>query len=124
MVSMKRPKLGQRVRIRARLVREAEANASRDYSDKKTWVREGYYDPEKPRSVPEWLVRMKSIMKEPTTIKGVYIGYRTLSNGTRRWYGDEGFVFTPEEYFEAWLVVIGERLRPVFVRPEDCEVIK
>lgn len=45
---------------------------------------------------------------------GLFIGTRTLQNGDCYWTGDD-YVFTPEEFFEAALVVPGPRLNPVYV---------
>lgn len=52
--------------------------------------------------------------------EGIYIGKRTLSNGSRVWHGsEEGFEYNPQEYLQAALVVFSERERPVLV-PMDA----
>lgn len=58
---------------------------------------------------------------EPETkiIEGIYIGYRTLSDGFVIWEGEEiGNVFHVLEYHEAWLIVEGPRRKPVYVKPD------
>jgi hypothetical protein len=48
--------------------------------------------------------------------EGMYIGTRTLANGTAEWEGeDEGMVFQADEYFRVALVVFSERENPVYV---------
>ena len=31
---------------------------------------------------------------------GIFLGYRTLSNGNRTYYSDEGYIYAPIEYFK------------------------
>ena len=58
-------------------------------------------------------------------VDGIYIGYRTFSNGTVSYdYSAESVVslYRPEAYFEAWLIVPSERENPAPVLPEDVEI--
>jgi len=53
---------------------------------------------------------------------GLYIGTRTLSNGTtENMGGEEGYVFHPSEHFKAALVVFSEREKPVLVPIGDMD---
>lgn len=47
--------------------------------------------------------------------EGVFLGYRTLSNGIRYYEADEGYYFGPEERIKAALVYPGPHLNPVYV---------
>ncbi len=48
--------------------------------------------------------------------EGIYIGRRTLTNGTRVWDGgSEMYIYSPEEYVHAILVVFSDLHRPVLV---------
>lgn len=95
-----RPKLGQQIRARRRLVRR-----------------------EKWRSKGGVTAKFWAITLAP--IEGIYVGTRTLSNGTRQLQNyDEGYVYTASDYFEAWMIVEHERRKPVFVLPDDCEIIE
>ena len=53
--------------------------------------------------------------KAIATRVGILIGYRNLSNGTREWEGDVGYIYSPDEHFRAALVVFSERENPVYV---------
>ena len=48
-------------------------------------------------------------------IRGVFLGFRTLSNGTAIYNREEGVVYTPKEYFKCALVSPGPRQNPVYV---------
>jgi len=95
-----RPKLGQRVSARRRLERHEK------------WRSKGGV------TAKFWAIKLKPI-------EGVYVGTRTLSNGSRQLQNyEEGYIYTATDYFEAWMIVENERRRPVFVLPGDCEIIK
>lgn len=47
--------------------------------------------------------------------QGVFIGTRTLQNGTRFWESECGWCWDKESHFEAALVVFNERQSPVHV---------
>jgi len=54
------------------------------------------------------------IWKDPR--KGVFIGYRNLSNGEIEAASyDEGPVYYPKEHFKVGLVVFSERTNPIYV---------
>ena len=97
---MKRPELGARVIVKARLERVSHVSCVRDVI-RKAWERVAYDTPQ----------------------PAVYIGYRAVSDGERCWEDEVGYTYSPHWYFEAWLVVLDPRRRPVLVRPEDCEVV-
>lgn len=52
--------------------------------------------------------------KAITPRSGILIGYRNLSNGTREWESEVGYIYTPEEHFRAALVVFSDRENPVY----------
>jgi hypothetical protein len=59
--------------------------------------------------------------------KGIFIGTRTLSDGTREWDSEAGYYFIPKEHFPAALVVFNEKENPEYVRlfsTADEETIK
>jgi hypothetical protein len=47
--------------------------------------------------------------------QGLLIGYRNLSNGTREYDSECGYLYIPKEYFRAAVVVFSERENPVYV---------
>lgn len=51
--------------------------------------------------------------------EGIFLGFRTLKNGTREWDSQYGWSFEPKESFRAALVAPSAKLNPVFV-PMDC----
>ena len=55
-------------------------------------------------------------------IEGIVIGKRTLCNGEV--YYDPNPVFLPKEHFTAYLVSVNINENPVYVLPEDIEIIK
>lgn len=56
--------------------------------------------------------------------EGVWVGYRTLSNG-RVYYGgaEDGTEYQALEYLHANMVVVDPRQSPVYVLDKDMEVI-
>lgn len=56
----------------------------------------------------------------PTYTSGIYIGYRTLSEGKVWWHYDEGYEYEATKFFEAWLIVVDDRTNPIYVLPEEC----
>jgi len=62
---------------------------------------------------------------EPRAIElrdGIFIGWRTLSNGMREWRNDEGYCYTPAEYIGAALVVFSLHENPAYVPIDACVV--
>ena len=58
--------------------------------------------------------------REPVTREGIYIGYRTVNDGTSEWIGsEEGCVYTAYQSYRVAVVVLGERENPVYVFPSD-----
>lgn len=52
--------------------------------------------------------------------RGIFLGYRTLSNGYREYDSEEvGYVYYPREYIKAALVAFSVRMNPIYV-PADC----
>lgn len=97
------PKFGDWIMVKARLKRTEEIRKeilSRNYVYK-NWIQESF---EKPR-------------------RGIFLGSRTLANGRRDYYGEEGFSFTPAEYIKAYLVCTSAREKPFYVHPDDIETI-
>lgn len=48
--------------------------------------------------------------------KGIVIGIRTLSNGRTSYQSDYGYIYYPNNYFKALLVVSGIHAKPFFVK--------
>jgi hypothetical protein len=94
---MMRPKLGQRVSATDRLVRRHPNNGKRR----------------------EWQ-RFVNFVLKAKPVEGIYVGFRTYSNGAVSYDGD-GVQWWPDITFEVWLVVPGPRQNPVPVFPEDTE---
>ena len=46
---------------------------------------------------------------------GLLIGSRNLSNGTREWEGELGYIYSPDEHFRAVVVVFSSAENPVYV---------
>lgn len=63
--------------------------------------------------------RWAKCISRPNPVKGIYIGYRTGSNGHKHYEDDCGFIYQPEDVVEYWLIVPDARERPVKVFPED-----
>jgi len=102
---MKRPKLGQKVRAHDRLVRRC-------------WSKPHHTLKNRSYLVKGWRQYGDSILKAKP-VEGIYIGYRTYSTGTVHWDSDYGNEYTPEEWYEVWLIVPNVRSRPVPVFPKD-----
>lgn len=52
------------------------------------------------------------------SLTGVVVGIRTLSNGGVHYEEEAGNIFSPEEYFQAYMIVYNLHRKPVFVLPE------
>ena len=58
--------------------------------------------------------------QEPYDCRGaIFLGIRTLKNGTREFDNEYGWSFNPKEYFKAALICPTDKINPVFV-PLDC----
>jgi len=57
----------------------------------------------------------KLLKRTPKTIKGIYLGTRSLHNGWSEFIEDEGQIFIGVEHFTAALVSPGPNLNPVYV---------
>jgi hypothetical protein len=55
------------------------------------------------------------------TVKGIFLGTRTLQNGWRQFEEDEGYIFIRDNTFEAALISPGPRLNPVYVPLNSIE---
>lgn len=98
-----RPALGARVSASDSLVRVTDYTRNGDWRQlMKLWIRAG----ERP-----------ALKSQP--VNGIYIGYRTYTDGERIYAGDGVYGFHPHERKEVWLVVPSERQKPVPVLPED-----
>ena len=87
-------KYGQRVKVKFKYMRR-EVYQKDYYGDKKEW---------------------KRVKFERTCI---FLGYRTLSNGTRHYDSYAGYDYTPTKHFKAALVSPSERENPVYVPLDD-----
>ena len=68
----------------------------------------------------KWAIPWKIWEKWPySTGHGLFLGVRTLSNGTREFWEDEGYTFIPKEYFRVALICPSTTKNPVYV-PLDC----
>ncbi|OGC76243.1 hypothetical protein A2619_02195 [candidate division WWE3 bacterium RIFOXYD1_FULL_39_9] len=71
------------------------------------------------------LKKYKSWEEKPIEERiGLFIGYRTLSNGFIEWEDEVGNIFFPKEYFKAALVVFSEREKPVLVNYSNLELVQ
>jgi hypothetical protein len=99
------PKLGDRVRIDAILIRRASGGVD-DYGRGirlKSWERVILH-PDAPRS-------------------GIYVGKREKSNGSTRCNGpEEGTGYRPIAYFEVWLVAYADNRDILVCLPQDVHL--
>ena len=105
----RRRTLGERGRVTHRLVRTssdppcpddgaASANPrGHSYRTEKTWVAE---------PLPKGGVDV------------ILVGARTLSDGIREWWGEDGWTYSPTRHFPALLVVSSLRSKPFLAPPE------
>ncbi|MBZ0293884.1 MAG: hypothetical protein K8L99_15070 [Anaerolineae bacterium] len=59
-------------------------------------------------------------------VEGIYAGRRFCKNGTGRhmgWDYDGEYTFKCESTVELWLIIPNERTNPIYVFPDDVEVI-
>jgi hypothetical protein len=61
---------------------------------------------------------------EGVPVDGIYIGYRTVYDGRREYDDEYGAYFEPTSHQEVWLIVEDPRRKPVFVRPQDCIIVR
>lgn len=47
--------------------------------------------------------------------EGIFLGYRTLHNGTSEWESEVGYIFDSHESFKAALVCPSDKKNPVYV---------
>lgn len=71
-----------------------------------------------------WGKKWHRIDGEPGEYAGMYIGYRTYSNGRITFVGDGGLSYEATEHLEAWLIVPDERSAPIPVLPSDARVVR
>lgn len=106
---MERPPLGARVRAKDRISRFLTGQTRRSNERWERWKRRGD----------------RGSWAKPEPVDGIYVGYRTISDGYMVWVSDEvGSVWVPKEYFEVWLIVPNERGNPIRVFPTDVEVLQ
>lgn len=98
---IERPPLGARIRSSHRLRRGCE------------------YD-DRPGG---WSKKWHRIDWKRDDYEGMYIGYRTFSNGEITLLGEGGTAYEATEHFEAWLIVPDERSVPIPVLPSDARVV-
>ena len=82
----------------------------------------------------KWIPQEKRTKQDPGNKKwvrsesifvGHIIGERTLSNGHNEWQGPEaGNLYSPNNYFKAYIVVFNIHRKPVYVLPEDVNIIE
>jgi len=101
--------LGERGRVTHRLVRTSSDPPRRDgsvgstnprgysYRTEKTWVAEPL--PDSPDGGADVIL----------------VGVRTLSDGVRQWWGEDGWTYSPTRFFPALLVVSSLRSKPFLV---------
>lgn len=54
---------------------------------------------------------------------GIFLGFRTLSNGSKYFDSEYGWIYTPKKHFRAALVSPGPNRSPVYVMPKDLEFL-
>lgn len=96
-------KLGDRVRVKARLKPDKHSN-------RYLGIKEG----------PWCLVRRW--LREEAQAEGIVAGIRTVQEGKSEPVPDYGYVFTPERWIKAYLVAVNMR-QFWYVLPEDMELI-
>ena len=77
------------------------------------------YTRSRPSKNGAWSVTVKvweAVPIKPRT--GIYLGKRTLWNGTRTWEDEVGNVFEPEEHIQALLVCFSTNENPVYIPTE------
>ena len=55
--------------------------------------------------------------------EGLFLGTRTLKNGTRYWMDEAGYIFEPKEHFQAALISPGPRTNPIYVPLACCQPV-
>lgn len=74
------------------------------------------------RSLDGWMRRSewRHWRSEPKIREGIYIGWRTVSDGTTEYMGsEEGRQYNVYHAYRVAVVVLGEREKPVYVFPSD-----
>lgn len=72
--------------------------------------------------VPKEGRRTEWTQRDIRTVRGLYIGWRTVYNGYSEWLGDEeGYNFSQSDHREVWLFIIDDRKNPIRVFPEDVK---
>lgn len=94
-----RPKLGDRVKTSAFLVR------------KLSWGKDEY--------MREARLKVWERFELPDDQEGIYVGRRMKSNGTTRHIYEEGTIYNPVAYFEVWLVAYSESRDILVCLPKD-----
>jgi hypothetical protein len=51
--------------------------------------------------------------------QAIFLGYRTLRNGSSQWEDEVGYVFDQEDHFVAMLVCFSTRENPVYVPKQE-----
>ena len=54
--------------------------------------------------------------------EAVFLGFRTLTNGFREWYAEEGYRFHRGNHFKAALVCSNENRNPFYVLLDDSDI--
>ena len=80
------------------------------------------YTRSRPSKNGNWNITVKVWEAIPISPRvGIYLGKRTLWNGTRTWEDEVGNVFEPEEHIQAILVCFSVNNNPVYV-PVDSVI--
>lgn len=67
------------------------------------------------RYIKEWARSDDSFLNQKMKKAGIFLGYRTLSNGETEYLGEDGASYSPDNYFRAALVCLSPRENPVYV---------
>ena len=62
-------------------------------------------------------------MSEPFSCEGVFLGYRTLSNGVRDYDNQDGWTYTAKEHIRVAYVCFSDKANPIYVLLDDIEKV-
>lgn len=124
-----RPVIGQRVRVNAIIVKQHTTNMNKMAVTERQRVTADMLE----MTADEWYVRFegyysRNVLPNNITLplEGVYVGWRTLGLGRIYTEYDNGYVireFLQDDHVEGWIIYFDARRNPVYVLPEDVEIV-
>jgi len=110
--NIKQFKFGQKITVSGHLYRTGGSEPNNDPKKRPKTILESRY-------INRRFFKYWKIHDLENNRKGIFLGYRTLSNGISIYSYDEGVSFEPREYFKAALVCLSERENPIYVALEQ-----